>query len=83
MDWNESGIRFYVDGRLLNEVDLGQTINRQPAWEGGTGGGVNPFHEPHHIILNLAIGATGGDPSETEFPAVYEVDWVRVYQRAE
>jgi beta-glucanase (GH16 family) len=34
------------------------------------------------MLLNLAIGGTaGGDPSETEFPARLEVDYVRVYQK--
>ena len=34
------------------------------------------------MILNLAIGGTnGGDASETEFPARFEVDYVRVYQK--
>jgi hypothetical protein len=46
-----------------------------------TADGANPFTEPHHVILNLAIGATGGDPSATPFPVRFAVDWVRVYQR--
>ena len=34
------------------------------------------------IILNLAIGGTnGGDPSKTKFPARFEVDYVRIYQK--
>lgn len=33
-----------------------------------------------YIWLNLAVGANGGDPSETEFPMKYYVDYVRVYQ---
>jgi hypothetical protein len=33
--------------------------------------------------LNLAIsGQNGGDPSKTAFPARFEVDYVRVYQKA-
>ncbi|MBS0196504.1 MAG: sulfatase-like hydrolase/transferase [Planctomycetes bacterium] len=77
MDWDENAIRHYVDGRLMNEIDLTKTINQ-------TADGANPFHEPHHIILNLAVGGTaGGDPSGTEFPGRLEVDWVRVYQQAE
>lgn len=76
MDWDAASMRFYVDGRLLNEVDLTRTLNATPD-------GANPFHEPHHLILNLAIGGTsGGDPSKTEFPARFETDWVRLYQRA-
>jgi hypothetical protein len=32
-------------------------------------------------LLNLAIGAAGGDPSKSTFPIKYEVDWVRIYQK--
>ena len=72
MDWDERAIKLYVDNRLLNDVDLSRTINQD-----GTG---NPFMRPQVIILNLAVGATGGDPSQTTFPAKYEIDYVRVYQ---
>ncbi len=76
MDWDENMIRLYVDGRLLNDVDLKETIN-----PGGQN--VNPFREPHYMLLNLAIGGTnGGDPAATKFPSRFEVDYVRVYQKA-
>ena len=75
MDWDEKAIRLYVDDVLLNETDLDQTFNRDAE-------GRNPLRQPHYMILNLAIGGTnGGDPSATEFPARFEVDYVRVYQR--
>lgn len=75
MDWDENWIRLYVDDELLNEVDLSKTYNEGPVKN-------NPFHQPHYIIVNLAIGGTaGGDPSRTEFPARLEVDYIRVYQR--
>jgi len=75
MDWDEQVIRLYVDDMLLNEIDLSKTINQD-------GQGANPFHEPHYILLNLAIGGIqGGDPSETGFPARFEIDYVRVYQK--
>ena len=77
MDWDEREIRLWVDDRLLNTIDLSQTVNRD-------GVGRNPLQQPHHIILNLAIGGdNGGDPSKTAFPARLEVDWVRVYPRSE
>lgn len=38
-------------------------------------------HIPHYILLNLAIGSSGGTPDPLAFPMVYEVDYVRVYQR--
>jgi len=73
MDWCEDFIRLYVDDRLLNETDLSKTVNPD---------GTNPFHQPHYMLLNVAIGGdNGGDPSATEFPSRFEVDWVRVWQR--
>jgi beta-glucanase (GH16 family) len=75
MDWDKDQIQLYVDDQLLNTVDLTKTIN-------GTPDKANPFHEPHYVLLNLAIGgANGGDPSGTEFPARFEIDYVRVYQK--
>jgi beta-glucanase (GH16 family) len=75
MDWDSDSIRLFVDEQLLNEVDLTKTFNKDAA-------GKNPLRQPHYIILNLAIGGTsGGDPSQTEFPARFEVDYVRVYRK--
>jgi beta-glucanase (GH16 family) len=75
MDWDEDNIKLYVDDVLLNTVDVKQTFNRDKE-------GKNPFRQPHYIILNLAVGGTsGGDPANTEFPAKFEVDYVRIYQK--
>lgn len=71
MEWTAAYIHLYLDDELLNTIDLARTINPN---------GFNPFHQPHYVLLNLAIGGNGGDPSETDFPSRYEVDYVRVYQ---
>lgn len=76
MDWDENQIQLFVDDQLLNTVDLRRTINTETR-----GGPSNPFHQPHHILLNLAIGSTGGDPGQVSFPTRYEIDYVRVYQK--
>ena len=72
MDWDEKSIKIYVDDFLMNETDITNTKNSD---------GFNPFHQKHCVILNLAIGSTGGDPKDVEFPTRYEVDYVRVYQQ--
>jgi len=75
MDWDEDRIELYVDNMLLNTIDIEKTVDesKQPT---------SPFRQPHYLLINLAIGGTqGGDPSETEFPATFEVDYVRVYKR--
>jgi beta-glucanase (GH16 family) len=75
MDWDAQQIKLYVDDKLLNSTDLAETVN-------GDREAANPFHERHYMLLNLAVGGTrGGDPSPTEFPARFEVDYVRVYQK--
>ncbi|MDR2954647.1 MAG: glycoside hydrolase family 16 protein [Prevotella sp.] len=72
MDWTEEYIRLYLDGELLNETDVSKTVNPD---------GYNPFQNPQYMLINLAIGERGGDPSNTQFPLFYEIDYVRVYQK--
>lgn len=76
MDWDEEAIRLYLDDELLNEILLSETKN------GSLGNYKNPFMQPHFILLNLAIGGiNGGTPDVNAFPLVYQVDYVRVYQK--
>jgi beta-glucanase (GH16 family) len=76
MDWDESSIKLFVDDVLINDVSLSAVANKD-------GSGVNPFKQPHYILLNLAIGGmNGGSPDNTIFPNRFEVDYVRVYQKA-
>jgi beta-glucanase (GH16 family) len=76
MDWNEERIELYVDGQLLNTIETKDTHNP-------SGNSIeNPFQQPHYILVNLAIGGSaGGDPSKTEFPSRFEIDYVRIYQK--
>lgn len=71
MDWTKDSINLYLDGQLLNSISVAVTTNPD---------GFNPFLQPHYILLNLAFGSSGGDPSVSAFPIKYEVDYVRVYQ---
>ena len=75
MDWDRDSIKLYLDNKILNSVDLSTTFNRDKE-------GKNPFWQPQYIIVNLAVGGTqGGDPSQITFPARYEIDYIRVYQK--
>jgi beta-glucanase (GH16 family) len=75
MDWDESAIKLFVDDLLINEVPLAKLTNKD-------GSGVNPFKQPHYMLLNLAIGGmNGGNPGNTVFPNRFLVDYVRVYQK--
>lgn len=75
MDWDEHGIALYLDDVLLNYQPQQKLYNRD-------GSGFYPFQQEHYMLINLAIGGmNGGDPSKTEFPLKYEVDYVRVSQK--
>ncbi|MCP4414586.1 MAG: glycoside hydrolase family 16 protein, partial [Gammaproteobacteria bacterium] len=71
VEWNEDQIDFYVDNNLY--YTFNNSHNGSATW---------PFDKPFYIILNLAVGGGWvGDPDETTvFPAIMQVDWVRVYQ---
>ena len=80
MDWTPDAIRIYLDGELLNDIPTAPARNG-----GGWNHDVNPFANDvpgfgHYILLNLAIGSSGGTPDLSAFPMVYEIDYVRVYQ---
>lgn len=73
MDWDKDSIKLYLDNELMNSTPLNNTLNAD---------GSNPFHQSHYLLLNLALGGNGGDPSVTNRSIKYEVDYVRVYQKA-
>lgn len=76
MDWNEERILLYLDGELLNEIDLTKTINGS-----AVGKGINPFHRPQYVLLNLALDTRAKQYDPADFPMRYEIDYVRLYQQ--
>lgn len=75
MLWDKQKIDLLLDGQLINRLEMSAADQADQG---------NPFHHPAYIILNQAIGGDcGGDPSQTQFPIRFEVDWVRVFQNAD
>ena len=73
MDWDDTKIDLYLDDVLMNTTNLADMLNPN---------GMSPFRQAEYMILNLAIGGqNGGDPANTTFPARFEVDYVRVFQK--
>ncbi len=73
IEWSTDRIEWFFDGASVFTFDKVNTTEAK--WV---------FDQPHFILLNLAIGGDWGgqhgiDPSI--FPARYEIDYVRVYQR--
>jgi len=75
MEWNARKIDLLLDENLLNRFPVVRAVGA---------GEPNPYvNKPQYLLLSQAIGgANGGDPSGTEFPIRFEVDYVRVYRRA-
>ena len=74
LEWEEGVVRWLIDGKLY------QT---QTKWESAGGKFPAPFDQNFHMVLNLAVGGgfVGNPDASTKFPAQFEVDYVRVYQK--
>ena len=65
MEWLENGtLIFSIDGNELSRTS--PTDNKA-------------FHIPHFILLNQAIGASGGTPADSTTAITQYVDWVKYY----
>jgi len=74
LEWDENNMKIFLDGVLLNDIDLTTTINKSD--------GKNPFRQPHYLLLNLAMGGNrGGSLEMTRLPSNYYIDYVRLYQK--
>lgn len=74
VEWDMGEIRWYVDGREYFRIEK-QSGDIHAEW---------PFDHPFYIILNLAVGGDWGGAKGVDkaaFPARFEVDWVRVWQK--
>ena len=74
LEWTPDSIKTYIDGVcLFTFANDGQ--GNEATW---------PFNKPFYLKLNLAWGGNWGGQQgvdESQLPATYEVDYVRVYQR--
>jgi beta-glucanase (GH16 family) len=74
IEWTPDKIGFFVDD------DKYYTFNND-----NSGFQTWPFDHPFYIILNMAVGGgwVGNPTASTVFPAIMEVDYIRVYQNFE
>ena len=67
MDWYDSRIQFYVDGRRHHNFTLNDDM---------------PFHQPFFFILNVAMGGsfTGNNIDSNFVSSQMEIDYIRLYK---
>ena len=73
--WTENNLTFYLDDPSNVTLSFDKPENQtQENW---------PFDKPHFFLMNIAVGGNWGGKlgvDDTIFPAVMEVDYVRVYE---
>lgn len=76
LEWTADSLRFYVDNELYFSF-LREDGGDYTVW---------PYKHPFYLILNIAVGGSWGGANgidDTIFPQRMEVDYVRVYKKAE
>lgn len=73
IEWTDQSIQMMVDGIVYNTYDL--SVEELKAYKLAT----NPKQNGFYIIINHAIGASGGTPPENTNEMDMLVDFVRVY----
>ncbi len=73
VDWGPERIDWYVDDDLVRTLDLPPADLYQPD-------GVDPFQQPFHVRLNLALGGFDQAPVAADYPQELRIDWVHVSQ---
>ncbi|MGC8824701.1 MAG: family 16 glycosylhydrolase [Bacteroidales bacterium] len=70
VEWDDKTIRGYCDNTQYYVIDISKA-------------GLEAFHNPFFIILNLAVGGNwpGNPDASTVFPQKLYVDYVRVYKK--
>lgn len=75
MEWSPERIDVYYDNALYFTY-----LNQGEGWQAW------PYDHPFHLIMNVAIGggwgSAGGPTDDTVFPTKMQVDYVKMYQKA-
>jgi len=71
IEWSPSSIKWILNGTMYFQANISSSsVSKEE------------FHEPFFFLINLAVGGNWPGPpnGSTQFPAVMQVDYVRVYQ---
>jgi len=93
IDWSPSEIRWFVDDHLYATQTHWWSCSKIDALQRGLAPKGKkdlhpfpaPFDQPFYLLMNLAVGGrfVGPPDEKTQFPAEMDIDYVRVYDRAD
>jgi beta-glucanase (GH16 family) len=73
VDWSAERMDFYFDKEKYFSFPL----------DAAGAGPDNPFRKPHYLLINLALGGSWGGPmDDAVLPQQYQIDYVRVFEKA-
>ncbi|MBN2192611.1 MAG: glycoside hydrolase family 16 protein [Polyangiaceae bacterium] len=73
VEWGPARIDWYVDDVQVRTLALPPANLYLPD-------GIDPFRQPFHLRLNLALGGFDQAPVAADYPQELRIDWVRVSQ---
>jgi beta-glucanase (GH16 family) len=73
LEWGPSRLDWFIDDVLVRTLELPPENMYFPD-------GVDPFRQPFHLRLNLALGGLDQAPEPADYPQELRVDWVKVWQ---
>ncbi len=72
VEWTPDHICFYVDDTCYGCCHK-EPQDTASEW---------PFDQPFYLIINLAVGGMfGGEVVDEDLPFVFEIDWIKIYQK--
>jgi len=92
VEYDKYHLKFYVDGVEVHSIDKYKNVWGGKRFDCKNSSGYYklskaypPPEQPLNVIANVAVGGPFTDPPDetTPFPAVMEVDYIRVYRRAD
>ncbi|MDX2188237.1 MAG: glycoside hydrolase family 16 protein [Bacteroidota bacterium] len=75
LEWSTAELAFYMDDEIVFTYENETQVDDPTIW---------PYNRPFYLLMNLAIGGDWGGVKGVDtniFPAKFEIDYVRVYQR--
>ena len=77
--WNENSVSFTVNGEVKLTYNNSDPGNDNFSYK-------YPFTKPFYLILSQSLGGAGtweGVVDNNELPAIFQIDWIKVWQKSE
>ena len=77
--WNQDSIKFTVNGEVAFTYTNDNPDSEDFSYQ-------YPFTKPFYLILSQSLGGKGtweGVINDSELPAIFQIDWIKVWQKAE